>query len=382
MKIGFVGLGKLGLPTAVTIAMKDHDVMGYDIDPNRMTKTAQEYKETGPMGDGDFNSWLAKSSIHFGTLQEVIAHGDIVFCAVQTPHQPLYEGITPLPENRVDFDYSYLIDAIRQINEVCTTPTILSIISTVLPGTIAREIMPIIANNKYITLVYNPGFTANGTVMQDYLNQEFILLGCEKQKAITILQKFYSTITDAPTKHINIESAELAKVLYNTFITLKIDYANTILELCHKISGADSDEITDVLMSATTRLVSTAYMKPGMGDGGACHPRDNIAMSWLARQHKLSFDIFDAAIKCRERQAEWLARIVIEQVAKHDLPVVFMGTAFKAETNLTVGSPALLTAYFVENLGCDVTCADANVETTVTEAIAGTDISAFHEVLL
>src|SRR5437879_5681786 len=105
MKIGFVGLGKLGLPCAVATALKGHDVMGYDIAAGLMNKTARSYRETGPDGQEPFNPLLERSTIRFRSMEEVIAHGEIIFVAVQTPHEALYEGVTRLQGEPANFDY-------------------------------------------------------------------------------------------------------------------------------------------------------------------------------------------------------------------------------------------------------------------------------------
>ena len=93
--------------------------------------------------------------------------------------------------------------------------------------------------------------------------------------------------------------------------------------------------------------MSPLYFEGGMGDGGGCHPRDNIAMSWLARELKLSQDIFDSLMEARFKQTEWLADLMIA----HDLPKAIFGYSFKAESNLTVGSPALLLKSVLEERG-------------------------------
>src|SRR5664280_553291 len=113
MKVGFVGLGKLGLPCAVAIAMKGHDVMGYDIDGSLMNKSARPYRETGPDGQEPFSLYLEHSTIAFGALDEVVAHSEILFVAVQTPHDPAYGGGTRRPGEPVDFDYRFLSRAIQ-----------------------------------------------------------------------------------------------------------------------------------------------------------------------------------------------------------------------------------------------------------------------------
>jgi UDPglucose 6-dehydrogenase len=169
MKLGFVGLGKLGLPCAVACAMKGHDVMGYDVNPNLMTKAPRDYLETGPDGVSTFDPYLEGSSIRFGSLGKVAEHSEIIFVAVQTPHAPRYEGITRLPEERADFDYAYLIGAVRSLVDVITRETIVVIISTVLPGTIRREILPLV--NRHMKVCYNPFFIAMGSTMCDFLIQ-------------------------------------------------------------------------------------------------------------------------------------------------------------------------------------------------------------------
>src|SRR5258708_38705322 len=91
---------------------------------------------------------------------------------------------------------------------------------------------------------------------------------------------------------------------------MKIAYANAIMEICHKVPGCNVDEVTAGLSMATGRLLSSKYLAGGMGDGGGCHPRDNIALSWLARELGLRFGFFESLMIARERQTEWLAPFV------------------------------------------------------------------------
>ena len=105
------------------------------------------------------------------------------------------------------------------------------IISTVLPGTISREIKPLL--NKYVKLCYNPFFIAMGTTINDFLNPEIILFGVDDKHAAKKAEKFYKTINNSPFFKTSIENAELIKVCYNTFISTKIAFINTIMELCH-----------------------------------------------------------------------------------------------------------------------------------------------------
>jgi len=102
---------------------------------------------------------------------------------------------------------------------------------------------------------------------------------------------------------------------------------------------------------ANERLISTKYLLGGMGDGGGCHPRDNIALSWLAKETDLSYDWYENLMICRENQTEWLANLIMEEYKKEELPVVILGKCFKKETNLTVGSPSILLKNMLEENG-------------------------------
>ena len=190
MKIGFVGLGRLGFPCALSVAMKGHDVMAYDIVPALMNKDPRPYRETGPNGEEPFDPYLARSNLRFGPVEDVVSHGDVIFIAVQTPHEPRYEGVTRLPGERMDFDYRYLVRAIEDISAAVKHETVVAIISTVLPGTVRRHIRP--TASPLLRLCYNPFFTAMGTTMRDFLQPEFVLLGVDDPETATKMTTLYT----------------------------------------------------------------------------------------------------------------------------------------------------------------------------------------------
>ena len=362
MKIGFLGLGKLGLSCALAIESKGHDVVGYDSNP-----IVQEYirNKKIPYKEEGVNQALINSNIKLVTLSELVKFSEIIFVGIQTPHHEKYEGITELPQDRVDFDYTFLKNASLELSEEIKKQNLektVIIISTVLPGTIAREIKPLL-NNK-VKLCYNPFFIAMGTTMHDYLNPEFVLFGVEDLDAAKKAEEFYKTITSVPFFKTSIQNAELIKVAYNTFIGMKIVFANVLMEICHK-TGANVDEVTDALKLANDRLISGKYFTGGMGDGGACHPRDNIALSWLSRKLNLSFDWFENIMLAREKQTEWLANLMEE----YDLPKVILGTSYKPESNLEIGSASLLLKNILEKRGHKVTKYDPYVDSDTADNI-------------
>ena len=337
MNVGFVGLGKLGLPSALAIESKGHTVVGCDINP--AIKECIRSKKIPHLEIG-VPELLAKTRLKVLSLAEVLKRSEIIFVPVQTTHEPMYEGVTKLPKTTADFNYEYLKVACRSISaelEKMGEDRIVVIISTVLPGTIQREIKPLLSS--HVKLCYNPFFVAMGTTVSDFLNPEIVLFGVDDPEAVAVTKEFYKTITDAPFHEMSIVNAELVKVNYNTFITMKINFANNLMEVCHKMKewGADVDVVINALADCNRRIISPAYMRGGMPDGGGCHPRDNIALADFARRHNLSNDIYTESMMVREHHTRWF----VDMMKCYDLPKVILGKSYKPETNLTVGSPSL-----------------------------------------
>lgn len=368
MNVGVIGLGKLGFPCAVAITLKGHKVFGFDVDESKMTYDKRPYKETDPTGNQDFNEWLKTqvdldSRLVFGDLKTVVRNSDIIFICVQTPHEEKYDGTHRLDYKPQDFDYTRLIDAIKSVSKVIDKKTPVGIISTVLPGTVRKHILPIC--HEHMRIFYNPSFIAMGTTMRDFLHPEFVLLGIEDRDTKFIINRFWSTVTPGTLQYIiSIESAELTKMAYNTFISMKIAFANTLMEVCTHIPNANVNHVVDGLSLATTRVISPKYMKGGMGDGGGCHPRDNIALSWLSKKLGLSYDWFECTMLARERQTEWLANLM----CSYPLPKKILGYTYKVETNITTGSPALLLESILLERGMTIKKYDPYVDGDVLPA--------------
>ncbi|MFO0603389.1 MAG: nucleotide sugar dehydrogenase [Polyangiales bacterium] len=357
MKVGFIGLGKLGLPTALAFESRGHAVFGCDPSPE---VAAWLRTRRYPHAEEGVDALLPSSRLALRPIDDVVRDAEVVFVTVQTPHAPAFEGVTRLPDERRDFDYGPLGAAVGEVAgalERTGATRDVVVVSTVLPGTMRREVIPRLGPRG--RLGYNPFFIAMGTTVPDVLNPEFVLFGGDDGGVAERVAAFYQTLHDAPFCRVSIEDAELAKVLYNTFISTKIAFANTAAELAHK-TGADVDRVMGALMFGTRRIVSPAYLRAGMGDGGGCHPRDNIALSWLARERGLSFDWFDAVMRQREEHAAWLARLTLEHA--RGLPVVVLGKAFKSGTAITTGSPALLLVALLRELGCEPAAWDPLVD--------------------
>ena len=328
-KIGFIGLGKLGMPCAEAIADKGFDVAGYDVVHKSSDKIT--IKET---------------------IKELVQDRDIVFVATPTPHEDGYDGRTPTSHLPVmDFNYDEVKKVLTKCNDHMTREQTLVLVSTVLPGTTRREFAPLMTNAK---LLYNPYLIAMGTVADDMINPEMIMIGTKKGIYETAhkaqqLESFYNTVCDnEPRMEFGTwEEIESMKIFYNTFISNKIALVNMIQDVAHRLGNMDVDRVTQALAKSTKRIVSPAYMKAGMGDGGACHPRDNIALRWLAKDLGLGYDMFETIMTAREKQAENMAQTILE----HGKNIYFSSDSYKPGTDLLDGSYSLLVQHYVKKHG-------------------------------
>ena len=347
MKIGFLGLGKLGLPVALAVESKGHKIFGTDI--NDITLRNIRFKTMSYVEKGA-EKLLSKSKIEIKSIDKIVKESDIIFVPIQTPHEEKYEGTTRIPDERADFNYEYLINGIKELNQEIEKQgkdkTVI-IISTVLPGTISRLIKPILGT--HLKLCYNPFFIAMGTTINDFLNSEIILFGVDNEDAAKQAEEFYKTINKTPFYKTTLENAELIKVVYNTFISTKIAMMNTVMETCHHLPNTNVDDVTEALALCTDRIISKKYLYGGMGDGGGCHPRDNIALSYLAQELNLSYNWYDNIMKQREAQTEWLADLIIKNKGKRQINI--LGKTFKPETNIITGSPSILLKNILEEKG-------------------------------
>lgn len=328
MKVGFIGIGKLGLACAEVMS-EQHEVTGYDI----YRRNSDKIK-------------IAES------LEDAILGKDIIFIAVQTPHDPMYGGekpITHLPN--IDFNYSIVENVLKQVNCWAQPNQLVVLISTVLPGTTRERLRPLITNARFI---YNPYLIAMGSVEWDMVNPEMVIIGTEDGSltgdAKELIDFYKPLMKNNPRYEVGTwDEAECIKVFYNTFISAKIGLVNMIQDVAIKQGNIDVDVVTSALAKSSMRIMGPKYMTAGLGDAGPCHPRDNIALRYLADKLDLGYDLFDAIMNAREQQAKLMAKCIAEEANNALLPVYIHGKAYKPDVAYTEGSYSLLVGYYLEN---------------------------------
>jgi UDPglucose 6-dehydrogenase len=340
--IGFIGVGKLGQACAEMVA-EVHYTVGYDV-----------------------NEVKPENFAMVSTLEEAVIGKDIIFVAAPTPHDPQYDGKAPtshLPNK--DFDYTIVKEVLSQVNAVATKEQLVVLISTVIPGTVRRELIPLITNTRFI---YNPYLIAMGTVKWDMVNPEMVMIGTEDGSETgdaKELVDFYKTIMQNDPKYVigTWDECECIKVFYNTFISAKVSLVNMIQDVAEAQGNINAEIVCDALANSGRRIMGPGYMKPGMGDGGACHPRDNIALRWMAEELDLGYDLFDAVMLSREKQAENMAKRLMElagvihpttRTSIPEMPIVIVGKAYKPLVEYESGSSSMLVGHYITEAGYDL----------------------------
>ncbi len=241
MKIGVIGLGKLGSCLAQVLS-EHNEVFGFDIE--------------------------RKVIPGITTMMDpsILKDCEVIFNVVNTPSLP-----------NGDFSNEFLEQSIAIALPYIMKCKVLVIVSTVMPGTCEWL-------NKRLPchVVYNPEFIRLNSIIEDMKNPDFILLGGHDEESLDMIENIYKEFyNDSPIKKMSWKSAELAKISLNSYITMKITFANTIGRIAKKI-GADANQILDAI--GTDSRIGNEYFKAGGAYGGPCFPRDNIAFANVAKE--------------------------------------------------------------------------------------------------
>jgi UDPglucose 6-dehydrogenase len=297
----------------------------------------------------------------------VVKNKDIVFIAVPTPHSKEYDGSVPSAHLETkDFNYDIVKQCLVEANKYMNKNQLLVLISTVLPGTTRKQFVELIPNTRFI---YNPYLIAMGSVKWDFANPEMVMIGTEDGSETgdaKLLVDFYKTMMQNNPRYVigTWDECECIKVFYNTFISAKIGLVNMIQDVAIKQGNINVDVVTKALADSTMRIMGPKYMTAGMGDAGACHPRDNIALRYMAEQLDLGYDLFGSIMQAREIQAKNIADLLVNEAKLHNLSIWIHGKAYKPNVTYIDGSYSTLIGHYVEQQGHIVHYIDPLTEET------------------
>ena len=316
--ISFIGLGKLGLPLATNFARYGKKVLAIDLNES-LLETLNNKKapwiETGLQENID----SAEDNITYTNSYSEVADADNTVILVNTPSV----------ERDGSFSNEYVISALTSTcNEIVKKGKdshnfILS--STVMPGSIYSEFIPLIESitgwtlGEQFNFSYVPDFVAIGSVIKDFRDPDFILIGANDANVAQDTFQLYACMLKLapPTSKVNLQEAELAKVALNAYITTKISFANYLGNLAEKLPGVNVDNVTNAI--GQDKRIGTKYFKAGAPYGGTCFPRDTWAFLKVSNKVGMFAEQMAANEKINNDTLDTIAnKIGNEQLIVHD----------------------------------------------------------------
>ena len=338
MKISVFGLGKLGASMAAGFASRGYKVVGVDINPKSVEALNQGLPPVQETGLAEMIH-DHRDSIR-GTLstEEAVMESHISFVIVPTPS-----------DHRGAFSIEYAKHAFADIGRALKTKKsyhTVVLTSTVLPGATRHGLLPVLEKESGkkcgsdFGLCYNPEFIALGSVIRDFLNPDFYLLGQFDERSGDALEAAHKqvSVNQAPVKRMSLENAELAKISVNSFVTMKISFANMLAEFCEKLPGGDVDVVSDAL--GMDKRIGRKYLTGGLGFGGPCFPRDNVALDFMGK----TLGVDSALLRENDAYNRRLAARLVEKI-RPQIPtgasVGVLGLAYKPHAHVVEESPGV-----------------------------------------
>lgn len=338
--LSVVGLGKLGLCMAACFARKGYPVIGVDVNQLTVEAVNQGRSPIYEPGLGqlikDQRGRLRATTDH----EYAIQNSDVTFVVVPTPSDK--DG---------GFSIHLVEQAARQIAVALKGKSafhVVAVTSTVLPGATAGVIRPLMeeVSGKQcgvdFGLCYNPEFIALGSVIRDFTAPDVILIGESDKKSGQVLSEIYRKVcdNDPPVVRTTMHNAELAKISINSFVTMKISFANTIAEICEALPGGDADAVSRAL--GCDSRIGRKYLSGGLGFGGPCFPRDNRAFVSLARRLGRRGPLAEATDEVNQSQTSRILRLVRDRLGGLERRrIAILGLAYKRDTNIVEESAAM-----------------------------------------
>ena len=334
------GLGKLGLPMAACLASKGYSVTGVDVSQETVQSVNQGRSPIYEPGLAELLERCRGSLSATDDYDRAIERSDVTFIVVPTPS-----------DDGGGFSTKFVEAAAVSIGRALRPKEgyhVIALTSTVLPGVTEGLVRPLLEDGSGkrcgvdFGLCYNPEFIALGSVIRDFQNPDMVLIGESDQRAGETVAGIYRRVCDnrPSLARMTPHNAELTKIALNTFVTMKIAFANTIAELCESIPGGDVDVVTGAL--GLDDRIGPKYLKGGLGYGGPCFPRDNKALSFFARQVGCQANLCEATDDVNHRQTERIVRLVREKVGGLEgKKIAILGLTYKADTDVTEESAAL-----------------------------------------
>lgn len=324
MKITIIGSGYVGLTTGACFAEAGHHVLCVDNDEKKVhTLLAGQIPIFEPGLEAMVRRNVTAKRLHFtASTEEGVDHGEVLFIAVPTPPQP--DGSVDLSfMEKVAREIAQFLDSYRVIVDKSTVPVKTG---ERVAATIRRYAKP----GVEFDVVSNPEFLREGSAVEDLMRPDRIVIGGNSDRALAIMQKVYEPFV-APVLVTDINSAELIKHAANSFLALKISYANALAEIC-EIAGADILKVVDGI--GMDKRIGRHFLNAGLGYGGSCFPKDIAAFIAISEQLGVPFHLLKEVQNINKRQIDRFADHIREALwVLKEKKLAVWGLSFKPNTD-------------------------------------------------
>lgn len=356
MKVSVFGLGYVGCVSAACLARQGHDVLGVDINA---AKVATIGRGESPIVEPGLAE-LVDEVVRAGRLE---ATTDGAGAIVRTDISLVCVGTPGHASGRLDTRYLERVSTeIGEALRAKTTPHLVLIRSTVLPGTVEEIVIPLLeqaSGRKHgagLTVCANPEFLREGSSISDFFDPPFTVVGGADEATAVTLTDLYRGV-DGPFYHVEIRAAEMVKYACNAFHGLKVSFANEIGNVC-KALDIDSHRVMEVFCADTKLNISPAYLKPGFAFGGSCLPKDLRALVHRARHLDVEVPVLAASLDSNRLQVERATNMVLQAGNRR---IGVLGLSFKDGTDDLRESPMVMLVESLIGKGMDVSIYDRNV---------------------
>jgi UDPglucose 6-dehydrogenase len=350
MKVAVVGLGKLGAPLAAVLATKGNEVVGIDLDPEAVRLLNEG---VAPVEEPGLQALVTGSRDRLSATTELAAaaDADVTILLVPTPS-----------DERGAFSNEHVLSAVEEVGRALRGRDAYHLVvvgSTVMPGSCEGEIRAALESasgrrvGDTLGLCYSPEFIALGSVIRDMLEPDMVLIGESDARAGDVHEQLYRGVceNDPPFRRMSLVNAELTKIAVNTYVTMKISYANTLAGMCERLPGADVEVVTGAL-GLDTRI-GGKYLRGAIAYGGPCFPRDNKAFGVFARDIGATAPLAEATDAVNVAQTDRLA-LVVQSRLEAGNRVGILGLAYKPDTGVIEESPGVALARLLASAGYEV----------------------------
>src|SRR3954462_15388191 len=356
MRVSVFGLGYVGSVSAAEFAADGHEVIGIDVNPD---KVASVNAGRSPIVEPGLEDLLAE-----GVAQKRLRATTSTAEAVDDTDLSLICVGTPSRKNG-SLDLTYLERVAEQIGEALRSKDsyhVVCVRSTVLPGTTHEVVIPALertSGKKYGTgfgVTVTPEFLREGTAIQDFRTPPWTPVGHNYRSDAEPTEALYANV-QAPLVTTTIRTAEMIKYASNTWHALKVTFANEVGNLCKRLK-IDSHEVMDIFCRDEKLNLSSYYMKPGFAFGGSCLPKDVRAMQYRAKEVDLDMPVIQAILGSNQLQIQHAIDEVVDTGKKR---VGLLGFSFKAGTDDLRESPIVILAEALLGKGFQLCIYDKNV---------------------